>query len=458
VTPETTTIDALDLMRSRKLGCLPGGTGREARGLVTESDFLDVSARLLTDGSVRIDALVRRQALATADLARLPRVLGVHPAMARRRQRRTGTLLFVVGGMHGNEPAGVRAMRTVFADSRARARRSTGAWSGWWATRGRWPRGKRFLRDGPEPPVDRRAPAGARGSMPPPTTRARPEAAEQRELLRTFLEHMREPWERVVLLDLHSTSAGGAPFTIISDTLQNRPVAFALPVPVLLGLEERIEGTLLSWFADQGHVALCLEGGQNDLPSTVDHHVAAIWLTLASAGLVAPEHLPALAAQRERLENSARDLPPVVELRYRFGIPDGAVFEMRPGFQNFQPVRRGEVLASMDPGSGAREVQSPIAGRVLMPRYQALGDDGFFLGREVRPFWLRLSGWLRRAGLAWVPRVLPGVRADRARPGELVVDRRIARWFPVEILHLFGYRWRSREGRKVRFVRRRDAS
>jgi hypothetical protein len=37
------------------------------------------------------------------------------------------------------------------------------------------------------------------------------------------------------------------------------------------------------------------------------------------------------------------------------------------------------------------------------------------------------------------------------------VDRRVARWFTVEILHLFGYRWRTREGRTVRFVRRRDA-
>ena len=130
---------------------------------------------------------------------------------------------------------------------------------------------------------------------------------------------------------------------------------------------------------------------------------------------------------------------------------------MRPGFHNFQPVRRGEVLASVDPGSGAREVQSPIAGRVLMPRYQALGDDGFFLGREVRAFWLRLSELVRRARLSWAVRLLPGVRRSADHPRGLVVDRRIARWFTVEILHLFGYRWRSREGRAVLFLRRPDA-
>jgi len=203
-------------------------------------------------------------------------------------------------------------------------------------------------------------------------------------------------------------------------------------------------------------VALCLEGGQNDLPSTVEHHVSALWLTLLSTGLLRPEDVPELELHRARLTNSARSLPAVVELRYRYGLQEGVRFEMRPGFQNFQPVGRGEVLARVDTGNGSRDVASPMAGRLLMPRYQALGDDGFFLGREVRPLWLGLSGFLRRARLGWFMRFLPGVKRDPERPGELVVDRRIARWFTVEILHLFGYRWRSREGRSVRFVRRRD--
>ena len=387
---------------------------------------------------------------ALADLQGLPRVLGVHPARGEAR----GTLLFVVGGVHGNEPAGVRAIRSVFAEIERRGLAVAGRVVGLVGNARALAQGKRFLAtDLNRLWTDERMRALRASSEP----MRDPEALEQVALLEAFEEHLAGSWERVILFDLHSTSAGGAPFTIISDTLQNRPPAFALPVPVLLGLEERIEGTLLSWFADLGHVALCLEGGQNELFSTVEHHVAALWLTLVSCGLVCAEDVPELAAHRARLENSARNLPAVVELRYRYGIAAGAHFEMKPGFQNFQPVRRGEVLARVDPGSGEREIQSPLAGRLLMPRYQALGDDGFFLGREVRPFWLWLSGWLRRAGLAWVPRALPGVRRDPARAGELVVDRRIARWLTVEVLHLFGYRWRSREGRKVRFVRRRDA-
>jgi CBS domain-containing protein/gamma-glutamylcysteine synthetase len=49
VTPETTTLDALELMRASKLGCLPVVQDSKLVGLVTESDFIEVSARLLDE-------------------------------------------------------------------------------------------------------------------------------------------------------------------------------------------------------------------------------------------------------------------------------------------------------------------------------------------------------------------------------------------------------------------------
>jgi len=386
---------------------------------------------------------------AAGELSALPRELGAWPRTPAARD----VLLVLVGGVHGNEPAGVHAIRRVLAELEGRAPAAQGQVVGLVGNRAALAVGKRYLEADLNRLWSPEAVARARQPGPAPT-----EVSEQRELLAALEGHLARGFKRVVLLDLHSTSAGGAPFTLHSDTLRNRPIAFALPVPVLLGLEERVEGTLLSWFTDQGHAAVCLEGGQNEVPTTVDHHVAAIWLTLVSAGVLAAEQIPELERHRERLANSARNLPAVVELRYRYGIAAGAAFEMLPGFQNFQPVRRGELLARIDSGAGAAEVASPLSGRMLMPRYQTLGDDGFFLGREVRPMWLKLSGLLRRAHLDWIVRTLPGVEPVRERPGELSVDRRIARWFTVEILHLFGYRWRAREGRRVRFVRRRDSA
>jgi predicted deacylase len=391
------------------------------------------------------------------DLVDLPRVLGVLPRADVDLPADGGTLLLVVGGIHGNEPAGVRAIRTVLAELEVRQPRLQGRVVGLVGNAGALPTGRRFQRqDLNRLWTDERL-GTLREPSDPATLGEGPEELEQRALVEAVRPHLLRRWRRIVLLDLHSTSAGGAPFTIISDTLQNRPVAFALPVPILLGLEERIQGTLLSWFADQGHVSICLEGGQNDLPSTVAHHESALWLTLVSTGLLREQDVPGLDEHRARLAGSAASLPRVVELRYRCGIPEDANFEMLPGFQNFQPVRKGEVLARLATGTGVEEeVEAPLAGRVLLPRYQPLGDDGFFLGREVRPFWLWLSALLRRARLSWSVHLLPGVRRDPTRPNELLVDRRIARFWAVEILHLFGFRWRAREGRIVRFVRRRD--
>jgi CBS domain-containing protein len=47
VSPETLTLDAIRLMRQHQIGCLPVVDGDKLVGIITESDLLDVSARLL---------------------------------------------------------------------------------------------------------------------------------------------------------------------------------------------------------------------------------------------------------------------------------------------------------------------------------------------------------------------------------------------------------------------------
>jgi CBS domain-containing protein len=49
ITPETPTLDALRLMRDRKIGCLPFIDGNRLVGLITAYDFLTVSAKLLEE-------------------------------------------------------------------------------------------------------------------------------------------------------------------------------------------------------------------------------------------------------------------------------------------------------------------------------------------------------------------------------------------------------------------------
>ena len=49
VSPETTTLDALKLMREKNIGCLPVVENEKLVGLVTAQDFLEISARLLEE-------------------------------------------------------------------------------------------------------------------------------------------------------------------------------------------------------------------------------------------------------------------------------------------------------------------------------------------------------------------------------------------------------------------------
>ena len=90
-----------------------------------------------------------------------------------------------------------------------------------------------------------------------------------------------------------------------------------------------------------------------------------------------------------------------------------------------------------------------------MPLYQTQGDDGFFLGREISPFWLWLSGVLRKSNVQRLIPALPGVMRDPDDADSLIVNTRVARLFPVQIFHLLGFRKRRFRKHKLIVSRRR---
>ncbi len=355
-----------------------------------------------------------------------------------------GPLVLITGGLHGNEPAGVRAISIVLEALRALESPLRGRVVGFAGNLAALRVGERFLdRD-----LNRMwASEELARQAPDSSTREDAERSALADHLRRELAEEREP---AVFLDLHSTSAAGSPFSIIGDTLQNRRIAFALPVPVILGLEESVEGALLGYFGERGHVAVGFEGGQHDDPETVTHHVAAIWITLVKAGCLGADDVPELSDHFDSLRAAGRGHPGVVEMRYRHHVEVAAEFLMLPGFANFDAVIEGQLLAR-DRGG---EVRSPEAGFVLLPLYQGQGQDGFFIGREVRRLWLRVSTvlrWLRAdRAVAW----FPGVQRLAGSRGTLEVDRSVARWWVVEVFHLLGYRRVGAGGERLRFMRR----
>ena len=91
----------------------------------------------------------------------------------------------------------------------------------------------------------------------------------------------------------------------------------------------------------------------------------------------------------------------------------------------------------------------------MMPLYQTLGEDGFFIGREISPFWLWLSGLLRRLGIQKMIHILPGVSRVPGDPSTLNVNTAVARLFPLQVFHLLGFRRRRWDGNKLTVSRRK---
>lgn len=363
-----------------------------------------------------------------------------------------GPLVIGIGGMHGNEPAGVLALQQILQALRSSKVPFRGTLVGLTGNRAALAGCRRYIDEDFNRAWSRERVLRVGDGQ--PAVDATSEEHEQRELLASLDAQLVKRRGPVVCLDLHTTSAAGTPFVVIGDTLLNRRFGFSLGAPVVLGLEERLESTILNYLGEEGHVAVGFEGGQHDSPSAVAIHMAAIRTVLATAGCIRTEDLPLPEEYGGASAAETGDIPPVVEVRYHHVIREGDDFVMEPGFTNFQPVERGQVLA--------RDRQGPIrageAGHLLMPLYQKQGTDGFFLVRRVRPFWLRAARWLRRLRIERLLPVLPGVRRYPDHPGSLVVDPRIARWFVVELFHLLGFRRRQSRGGKLIVSRRRHES
>lgn len=261
------------------------------------------------------------------------------------------------------------------------------------------------------------------------------ELLEQSELLTVVKEAVSRARGEIYFVDLHTTSAHGQPFATVGDTLRNRRFALTFPLTIVLGLEEQIDGTLLEYVNNLGAITMGVEAGQHEAMTSVDHHEAVIWNATASTGNFRREDLPELDQSRSLLKRASGGRR-VVEVRHRYAIVPDDGFKMEPGFRNFQAVRRGEVLARDRTG----EIKASETGLILLPLYQPLGNDGFFLGREVKRFWLKLSALLRKLNVGHYIHLLPGVRRDLLNENFLIINTRIARILPLQVFHLLGFR------------------
>ena len=379
-----------------------------------------------------------------ADLERAPSAGRSWPrVVGHLRADEPGPTLVVVGGLHGNEPAGLHGLERVL-EQLGDSRLARGELLGLAGNLEALAFGRRFIDED----------LNRMWQMPriEALREVEPASVEERELQeldREISEMAARARGEIYAIDLHTISGPGPAFVVIDDTLLNRRFANRFPVPLVFGLEEELGGTMAHYLTAAGMIPVGFEAGQHEEGEAAERAEAAIWIALEAAGLLPDGHAEFVEARR-RLKRESRGLPIVVEVRYRHAITPEEGFRSRPGLISFAAVKQGQPVASDRNG----EVVAPLSGLMLMPLYQEQGEDGFFVVSSVRPFWLRLSERVRPLRLERFLHWLPGVRRHPDYEGAFIIDRRIARWEALQVFHLLGFRRRGAAERYLVMARR----
>ncbi len=309
----------------------------------------------------------------------MPRIIGTYTGAT------PGPLVIVLGAMHGNEPAGVRAMEEVFQMLEKEPEVNPGftfqgKLVGLMGNLTAFQRSQRFISQD----FNRIwTPANAQRIQQTPVAQLDAEEAQFFEVIDVIqAEIVATGADRLILLDLHTTSADGGIFTIPADQGASLAVAKELHVPVILDLFESIEGAILRYAVD-GHLrvgqqplhtlGVAFEAGQHDDPMSVSRSISAVINCLRAVGCIRLQDVDNRHDALLRLYSA--NLPKVTHLRHVHHIQPEDAFRMRPGYVNFQPIQQGEHLADDINGP----VRAPEAGMILMPLYQPKGSDGFFV-------------------------------------------------------------------------------
>lgn len=286
--------------------------------------------------------------------------------------RHLGPLIIGLGGLHGDEPAGVEALNHVLTQLTPVAGKLGGEFVAVAGNMGALQRRRRF--------IDRDLnrcwlPEQITHLVDHPDASLTAEDREQQELLK-LLDRLLANRSDAVLLDLHTTSGRSNPF-LIAPVDHDAWLGATMGIPIVHGLARFVTGTLAAYTSQLGVLSLAVEGGQHDDPTAVTYLSGIVLLAVRALGMVKDE-----AAMRDwrssMVREAARDVSGAFEVTYCHRIRQDDKFRMVPGFRNFQPVRAEDVLA--------RDVHGPVVaphdGLLLMPLYRERGEEGFFL---VRP-------------------------------------------------------------------------
>jgi succinylglutamate desuccinylase len=208
------------------------------------------------------------------------------------------------------------------------------------------------------------------------------EEDEIRDLVTLVREEIRRynP-ERVVLLDIHSTSASGGIFAITSEDPESIRIGKELHVPVILDFAKEISGTTIEYFSSTNFgvsmITVVFECGQHEEALSVNRAIAAIINCMRTIGCINAYDVE--NKHDELLREYSRGLPKLARLVEKYMVEDNRPFKLTKAYKNFEPISTDTIIGY----HGSDLVRSKTNGLILMPRLQDQSGEGFFVVRAI---------------------------------------------------------------------------
>lgn len=276
----------------------------------------------------------------------------------------------VTAGVHGNEPSGVKALQNIFQELEKSRPNMAGVLLGVKGNRKALEEGQRFIdedlnRTWKKENLEKQEPESH-------------EQMEMREIVEVLRDYSKEKYPERFFIDCHTTSSDSLPYISVQDVGKNDVFAHKFPVYIVRGFSDIVDGSIDKYFSKQGLTGFTFEAGQHTSPTSRANHEAIIWLAIKEACQLDVEKVPCYPACVEIFDELFKEGQKTFQIIYRHGIEDVKEFKMEPGFENFEKIEKGQLLAVQD----GEELRSKWDARIFMPLYQSQGNDGFFVIQE----------------------------------------------------------------------------
>lgn len=281
-----------------------------------------------------------------------------------------GALLFITAGIHGNEASGVVALEKIFSKLEHFQPRIKGTIIGLRGNMGGLKTKKRYIEEDLNRVWTQKNILLKKADT--------YEKKEMWEIINTIRLLSKKNHTKQYFLDCHTTSSHTSPFISVQALNDNDEWAHLFPLPIVRGFSDMVNGCIDQYLSRLGMTGFVFEAGQHEDQESIKNQEGLIWMVIEKACALNYNQIPELSEYIKVFQNKIKEQA-TFTISHRYTLAQEDHFVMKPGFTNFQKIRKGETLARHN----NKEVKSRWDAYIFMPLYQSQGEDGFYIIERV---------------------------------------------------------------------------